>query len=274
MDPWMAGWWSSVSEPPAVNHVLPGGSLTLDRRPPQYQGSRRNCVAVALCCRPTRSIRPTRTPLLMKGIAKRIVFSLCWLAVAPLWLIYRMQASLIGRGQALTGWSQLLSLLPGLSGIYLRRAFYSLVLAEVGPESVISFGVLLSDERTVIGRSVYIGPNCVLGEVEIGDDVLLGSHVSVMNGARQHGIDRLDVPIREQPGEWPRITIGRDSWIGDRAIVMADVGEHCVVGAGAVVTKPIPDYAIVVGNPARIVKYRNAESSESNSRTAPVDQQA
>jgi virginiamycin A acetyltransferase len=64
------------------------------------------------------------------------------------------------------------------------------------------------------------------------------------------------VPIREQPGVYPRVTIGRDSWIGDRAVIMADVGKHCVIGAGAVVTKPIPDYAVATGVPARVVKSR------------------
>ena len=88
----------------------------------------------------------------------------------------------------------------------------------------------------------------------------MGSQVSIVNGANQHGIDRLDTPIREQPGQWPRVTIGSDSWIGDRAVVMADVGRHCVVGAGAVVTKPVPDRAIVVGNPARVLKYRGEEA--------------
>jgi tetrahydrodipicolinate N-succinyltransferase len=77
-----------------------------------------------------------------------------------------------------------------------------------------------------------------------------------MNGSKQHGIERLDIPVREQPGEWPRITIGQDTWIGDRAVIMADVGKHCVIGAGAVVTKRIPDYAIAVGNPAKIVSFR------------------
>jgi acetyltransferase-like isoleucine patch superfamily enzyme len=87
--------------------------------------------------------------------------------------------------------------------------------------------------------------------------VLLGSNVSVMNGSAQHGTDRLDVPIREQPGAWPRVTIGRDSWVGDRAVVMADVGAHCVVGAGSVVTRPVPDFAVAVGSPARVVRFRN-----------------
>src|SRR5262249_30475419 len=110
---------------------------------------------------------------------------------------------------------------------------------------------------TQLGRNVYVGPYCCLGDVTLEDDVLLGSQVSIMNGSAQHGIERLDIPIREQPGIWPRVTIGRDSSIGDRAVIMADVGAHCAIGAGSVVTKPIPDYAIAVGVPAKVIRYRN-----------------
>ena len=55
------------------------------------------------------------------------------------------------------------------------------------------------------------------------------------------------------------MTIGRDTWVGDRATVLADVGRHCVIGAGAVVTEPIPDYAIAVGVPAKVTRYRNQQ---------------
>src|SRR5690606_17030607 len=84
----------------------------------------------------------------------------------------------------------------------------------------------------------------------------IASHVSIINGARQHGVERCDVSIREQAGAMPRVTIGEGSWIGERAVVMADVGRHCIVGAGAVVTKPIPDYAIAMGGPARVQRFR------------------
>jgi virginiamycin A acetyltransferase len=163
---------------------------------------------------------------------------------------------LLGRGRAFPGWSQAMSLFPGLTGQYLRRAFYRCVLPRCGSGSVVSFGTVFSHPTAKIGESAYIGVFCCLGDVTIEDDVLIGSHVSITNGNRQHGTERLDIPVREQPGEWPRVTIGRDTWIGDRAIVMADVGRHCVVGAGSVVTKPVPDLAIVIGSPARIVGRR------------------
>jgi acetyltransferase-like isoleucine patch superfamily enzyme len=138
----------------------------------------------------------------------------------------------------------------------LRRAFYRLVLTRCASGSWIGFGTVFSHPTASVGRDVYVGVYCCLGDITLEDDVLLGSHVSIMNGGGQHGIGRLDVPIREQPGIFVRVTIGRDSWIGDRAVVLADVGKYCVVGAGSVVTKPLPDYAVVLGSPARVVRYR------------------
>src|SRR5262249_7354370 len=131
----------------------------------------------------------------------------------------------------------------------------------------LSFGRVFSEPTAEIGRSVYVGVYCCLGDITLEDDVLLGSHISIMNGGSQHGIERLDIPIREQPGVWPRITIGCDTWIGDRAVVLANVGKHCVVGAGSVVAKPLPDYAIAVGVPARVVRYRNGAPPEASDLT-------
>lgn len=188
----------------------------------------------------------------MKAVANVIAFVL----VLPAVLLYRCGALLLGPTRAFPGWSQAFSLLPGLTGITLRRAFYKCVLRRCGDDACISFGTVFSHPTAEVGRSAYIGLYCVIGDVTLEDDILLGSHVSVMNGGEQHGIDRLDVPIREQPGRWVRVTIGRDTWIGDRAIVLADVGKQCVVGAGSVVTKPLPDLAIAVGSPARVLRYR------------------
>lgn len=193
----------------------------------------------------------------MKRLFKVLAEAAATLLVSPAFLAYRLARLSLGPEKAFPGFSQLFSLLPGLSGSYLRRAFYRLVLPRCGPGAFLGFGVIFSHPTAEVGRDVYVGPFCCLGDVTLEDDVLLGSHVSVMNGAGQHGTARLDVPIREQPGVWPRVTVGRDSWVGDRAIVLADVGPHCVIGAGSVVTKPIPAYAIAVGSPARVIRYRD-----------------
>lgn len=188
-------------------------------------------------------------------------YGLAVMGVLPLALCCRAGQYACGTERVFPGWSQAFSLLPGLSGAYLRRAFYRLVLAECGNGAHISFGTILSHSSAHVGRDVYVGAYCVLGAVTLEADVLIGSHVSVMNGSRQHGIERLDIPVREQPGYWPRVTIGRDTWIGDRAVVMADVGRHAVVAAGAVVTRPVPDYAIVAGVPAKVIGNRREGAS-------------
>ncbi len=192
----------------------------------------------------------------MKTALKAIARSLAIMMVAVPWLLYLAGALVLGRTVAFAGWSQAFSLLPGLSGIYLRRAFYLLVLPQCEADVCITFGTLISHPTAQLGRHVYVGAFCTLGDVVLEEDVLIGSHVSIANGRRQHGIDRLDVPVREQSGLWPQIRIGRDTWVGDRAVVLADVGRHCVIGAGAVVTEPIPDFAIAVGVPAKVVRYR------------------
>jgi virginiamycin A acetyltransferase len=205
----------------------------------------------------------------MKPILKGVARGFALIIVAIPWLMCWLGARLFGPVASFTGWSQAFSLLPGLTGVYLRRAFYGLTLPRCEPDVCITFGSVISHPTARFGRRVYVGAFCTLGDIVLEDDVLIGSHVSIANGGAQHGIDSLDLPVREQPGIWPTVTIGRDTWIGDRAVVLADVGQHCVIGAGAVVTKPIPDFAIAVGVPARVIRYRgdrrSSEVSETNS---------
>jgi acetyltransferase-like isoleucine patch superfamily enzyme len=195
----------------------------------------------------------------MKAAIKSAARGLALLLVLPCYLAFRLGSLVLGSDKAFPGWSQGFSLIPGIAGVYLRAAFYRLLFPRCAADAWIGFGTVFSHSTVEVGARVYVGPYCSLGDVTLGDDVLLGSGVSVSNGSRQHGIARLDIPIREQPGEWPRITIGGDSWIGDRAVVLADVGTGCVVGAGSVVTRALPDYAVAVGAPAKVIRYRQAQ---------------
>jgi maltose O-acetyltransferase len=75
-----------------------------------------------------------------------------------------------------------------------------------------------------------------------------------------HAYDRLDIPMDQQGFEDPTpIHIGDDVWIGARVIILpgVNIGSHCIIGAGSVVTKDVPDYAIVGGVPAKIIRMRN-----------------
>jgi virginiamycin A acetyltransferase len=197
----------------------------------------------------------------MKNLIKQLVEFTAFLLVLPAYGLYRVGAATVGPDKAFPGWSETFSLLPGLTGQYLRRAFYSLTLQRCGKDTCLSFGTTFSCSTASVGANVYIGSFCALGAITLEDDVLIASHVSIMNGTRQHGTERIDIPIRDQPGMFTAVTIGEGSWIGEGATVSADVGRNCVIGAGAVVTKPIPDYAIAVGVPAKVVRFRNEELS-------------
>ena len=76
---------------------------------------------------------------------------------------------------------------------------------------------------------------------------------------QNHSFDRIDIPMCEQGfQEECKVEIGNDVWIGARVIILPGVkiGNGCVIGAGAVVTKDVPDYCVVGGNPAKILKVR------------------
>ncbi len=192
----------------------------------------------------------------MKSFIKNSFNILCFILVFPFFLIYKIEKIFITSEQPFQGMSQFFALFPGLIGNYLRRAFYFLVFNKCSLDCYIGFGTIFSSEKASIGKKVYIGTYCTIGDVDLGDDILIGSNVDIINGAKQHYIDRIDIPIREQGGEYPKIIIGEDTWIGNGALVMANVGKKCVIGAASNVTKEIEDYSIAVGNPAKIIHKR------------------
>ena len=85
---------------------------------------------------------------------------------------------------------------------------------------------------------------------------MIGSGVHILSGNKQHNHQELDTPIKEQGGSLRKVSIGEDSWLGNGAIIMADVGTKCIIAAGSVVTEDIADYSIVGGNPATLIKER------------------
>jgi acetyltransferase-like isoleucine patch superfamily enzyme len=153
--------------------------------------------------------------------------------------------------------SEFISIYPGSFGIYLRRGFYNRAFKKkCGKNLAVGFGSIFSYPTAEIGDGLIIEDNCVISRCVIGDNVTIASNVSLMSGAHHHGTSGTDIPIREQPGTPKAITIGDDVWIGTRSVIMNDVGTGCVIGAGAVVTKSIPEYSIAVGVPAKVIKKR------------------
>jgi len=199
----------------------------------------------------------------MREWAKAAARAAATLVILPQLASFRVRAAVIGDNRALVGSSQLLSLLPGLPGQYLRRAFLARVLrGGCAASAAIEFGTLFSQVDSQIDDHVYIGPRCHLGHVHLERGVLLAAGVHVPSGPYTHGMDP-SAPIHDQPGSPRRVRIGAGSWIGSNAVVMADVGRDTIVGAGAVVTRPLPDRVIAAGVPATVVKRRDELTSVS-----------
>lgn len=112
-----------------------------------------------------------------------------------------------------------------------------------------------------IGNNSGIGKDSVIGGfVQIGENVMMGEACFIYT--RNHKFERLDIPMCEQGfDEYEPVLISDDVWIGGRVTILpgAKIGKGAIIGAGAVVTGSIPDYAIVGGVPARLIKYREPQ---------------
>ena len=97
----------------------------------------------------------------------------------------------------------------------------------------------------------------VCGECEIGDYVMMGTDVVIIT--RNHSFEKTDAPMMCQgiEKELP-VIIGNDVWIGDRVMILPGVhiGDGSIIAAGAVVTHDVPEYSIVAGVPAKVIKKR------------------
>jgi acetyltransferase-like isoleucine patch superfamily enzyme len=143
---------------------------------------------------------------------------------------------------------------PGIVGDYLRAAYYRLTLDEFAPSSRISFGSFFSTPNARVEPEVYIGSYCILGRVTIGRRTQIASGVQILSGARQHSRDAGGQITGSDRGVFENISVGADCWLGAAAIVMADLGFGTTIGAGSVVTRPIPAQVVAVGSPARVVR--------------------
>jgi acetyltransferase-like isoleucine patch superfamily enzyme len=179
------------------------------------------------------------------------------LLVMPVTLSFAVRAACFGRDRALEGSSHLLSLIPGLTGEYLRRAFFQRALAGCHKTVVIGFGTTFTRAGTRLDENVYIGPGCHLGLVHAERDVLMAAGVHIPSGAAGHGIEGGTVAIRDLPRAERLVRLGAGCWVGEAAVVMADVGPGTVVGAGAVVTRHLPADVVAAGVPARVLRFRH-----------------
>src|SRR5436309_664636 len=99
----------------------------------------------------------------MKAALKLAAEAVATLAVLPAFLLYRLGRLALGPNKAFPGWSQAFALVPGLSGAYLRRAFYRLVFRRCGAGAWVGFGTVFSHPGCSVGRGAYVGVYCCLG---------------------------------------------------------------------------------------------------------------
>lgn len=114
-----------------------------------------------------------------------------------------------------------------------------------------------------IGSRARVGlGNTLIGPVTLKDDVRLAQNV-VLSGLN-HNYEDISLPIHAQGVSTAEIIVGEETWIGANSTILAGVtiGKHCIVAGGSVVTKDIPDYAVAVGNPARVMKTFNHDTGE------------
>jgi virginiamycin A acetyltransferase len=200
----------------------------------------------------------------IRAIAKRSFKVLFLVAALPLFATFLAIRAITRTEDSFTSFSQLLSLVPGKAGVYLRVAFYRLACPGTSDEISIGFLTTLSHRDTGISRGVYIGSQCNIGMCQIGENTLIGSGVHILSGSRQHNFSDVDQPIQEQGGTFEKISIGNDCWIGNSSIIMADIAEHSILASGSVLTKPaLKAGDVLVGNPAA-PKYNRFKQNNVN----------
>jgi len=133
---------------------------------------------------------------------------------------------------------------------------------NIGDNVSIEKGVVISTSekgRIIIGNNVYIGEYCVLTsneEIEIGDHVLISPHNDIVDF--NHIYQDLNRPINQQGFVAEKIKIQEDVWIGSGSKILMGVTirKGAIIGAGSIVTKDVPPYHVVAGNPAKTIKMR------------------
>jgi len=152
----------------------------------------------------------------------------------------------------------------------------SYALLEIGPGSSVGAYTILdltndpnaAADGGILEARLFIGKRTAINEynniraaggtIEIGDDCLISQFVSII--ASNHSIDVADL-IKNIPWDTKKnwVKIGNGVWIGTHAVILPGVriGEGSVVAAGAIVTRDVPDYAVVAGVPAKVIRMRN-----------------
>jgi len=147
---------------------------------------------------------------------------------------------------------------PTVLGIALRYMLIARLAKKCGDNVAVFEGAYLFElENLSIGNNVSIHQMCYIsaaGGVSIGNDVAIAHGSTIMS--TEHNYSDSAVPIRDSGGQWAPVRVANDVWIGAGVRILAGVtiGEHSVIGAGAVVVRDISAFSVAVGVPARVIR--------------------
>jgi len=202
---------------------------------------------------PQHQTHPLRTAL------KTVVDAAALVVAMPFGALSFLEKRLLpGHESTFRMCAQMLALLPGLPGLFVRRAYYRYALDGCDADCHIGFGALITHREAIIERDVYIGVWALVGSAHLREGTSVGSRASLLSGTDLH---------EYRDGRWGpsdvrklrQIVLGPHAFIGEAAVVMADVGVGAMVTAGAVVPAAVPAGIVVAGNPARFVRRLAAE---------------
>lgn len=123
--------------------------------------------------------------------------------------------------------------------------------------------VIQGSGKLVLGKNSYISPFSIIGvneSINIGKNVMIATGVSIRD--TDHTFNDMSVPMINQGITTKEVIIGDDVWIGHGVVITKGItiGNGSIIGANAVVTKDVPDFAIVAGVPAKVIRHRELES--------------
>lgn len=155
-----------------------------------------------------------------------------------------------------------------------RSIFCRVLFQKAGKKSTMERRAYFGNGKNIsIGVSSALGMNfrCHNVRLEIGNFVIMGEDVLILGG--RHNFDVTDIPVSLQGSAGKTgLHIGNDVWIGARTIILPGcnhIGNGTIIGAGSVVTKDVPDYAVAGGNPARVIRFRDQTNDVTGDRRSP-----
>jgi acetyltransferase-like isoleucine patch superfamily enzyme len=202
----------------------------------------------------------------VKAFFDAVAFILAW----PAALSSQIEHAIAPNSEGLfLFWAQTFALLPGLPGVFLRRAFYKQTLQHCGANVHIGFGAYFTHREARVEQNVYIGPYALLGSVILRKHCLIGSRASLLSGGQLHVMDDAGNWDAADRSRMRQIEIGEYAWLGEGALTMANVGARAMVAAGSVVSTAVPERVMVAGNPARFVR-KLVPSTTTDAPSAPA----